>query len=78
MAMYQSSYKSSDYYRKTREVYMENMSLSDVTEDLINTTNENAADAVRVFVTRMNKRFISQDGFYSWRELNAGEYIPVA
>ena len=69
MAMYQSSYKSSDYYRKTHEVYMENMSLSDVTEDLINTTNENAADAVRVFVTRMNKRFISQDGFYSWREL---------
>lgn len=69
MAMYQSSYKSSDYYRKTHEVYMENMSLSDVTEDLINTTNENTADAVRVFVTRMNKRFISQDGFYSWREL---------
>ena len=69
MAMYQSSYKSSDYYRKTHEVYMENMSLSDVTEDLTNTTNENAADAVRVFVTKMNKRFISQDGFYSWREL---------
>ena len=69
MAMYQSSYKSSDYYRKTHEVYMENMSLSDVTEDLINTTNENAADAVRVFITKMNKRFISQDGFYSWREL---------
>lgn len=69
MAMYQSSYKSSDYYRKTREVYMGNMPLSDVTEDLINTTNENTVDAVRVFVTRMNKRFISQDGFYSWREL---------
>jgi len=69
MAMSQSSYKSSDYYRKTREVYMENMSLSDVTEDLTNTTNENAADAVRVFITKMNKRFISQEGFYSWREL---------
>ena len=69
MGMYQSSYKSSDYYRKTREVYIGNMSLSDVTEDLTNTTNENAEDAVRVFVTRMNKRFISQEGFYSWREL---------
>ena len=69
MAMSQSSYKSSDYYRKTREVYMGNMSLSDVTEDLTNTTNENAADAVRVFITKMNKRFISQEGFYSWREL---------
>lgn len=69
MAMSQSSYKSSDYYRKTRDVYMGNMSLSDVTEDLTNTTNENAADAVRVFITKMNKRFISQEGFYSWREL---------
>ena len=69
MAMSQSSYKSSDYYRKTREVYMGNMSLSDVAEDLTNTTNENAADAVRVFITKMNKRFISQEGFYSWREL---------
>ena len=69
MAMYQSSYKSSDYYRKTREVYMGNMSLSDVTEDLTNTTNENKGDAVTVFVTKMNKRFISQGGFYSWNEL---------
>ena len=69
MAMYQSSYKSSDYYRKTREVYMGNMKLSDVTDDLTNTTNDNTGDAVRVFITRMNRRFISQDGFYSWREL---------
>lgn len=69
MGRSQSTYKSSDYYRKTREVYMGNMSLSDVAEDLTNTTNENAADAVRVFITKMNKRFISQDGFYSWREL---------
>lgn len=66
MAMSQSNYKNSDYYRKTREVYWGNMSLSDVTEDLINTTNENTGDAVRDFVTKMNRRFISQHGFYSW------------
>lgn len=69
MSMSQSSFKSSYYYRKTREVYMGNMSLSDVTEDLTNTTNESTADAVRVFVTKMNRRFISNDGFYSWRGL---------
>ena len=69
MIGYQSSYKSSDYYRKTREVYMGNMSLSDVTEDLTNTTNENTGDAVTVFITKMNRRFISKDGFYSWRGL---------
>ena len=69
MAMYQSSYKSSDYYRKTREVYTGNMKLSEVTEDLNTTTDGNAKDAVRVFLTRMNRRFISADGFYSWRDL---------
>ena len=69
MAMYQSSYKSSDYYRKTREVYTAHLSLNDVTADLNSTTESNAKDAVRVFLTRMNRRFISADGFYSWRDL---------
>lgn len=69
MAMYQSSYKSSDYYRKTREVYTENLTLDEVITDLNNTTDSNATDAVKVFLTRMNRRFISADGFYSWRDL---------
>lgn len=69
MGRSQSTYKSSDYYRKTREAYMGNMSLSDVAEDLTNTTNENTGDAVTVFVTKMNRQFISKDGFYSWRGL---------
>ena len=69
MAMYQSSYKSSDYYRKTREVYTGNLPLTEVTDDLNTTTDGNAKDAVRVFLTRMNRRFISADGFYSWRDL---------
>ncbi len=69
MAMYQSSYKSSDYYRKTREVYTKAIKLSDVTADLNSTTDANAKDAVRIFLTRMNRRFISADGFYSWRDL---------
>lgn len=69
MAMFQSSYKSSDYYRKTREVYTENLSLEAITTDLNETTDSNASDAIRVFLTKMNRRFISKDGFYSWREL---------
>ena len=69
MAMYQSSYKSSHYYRKTREVYTGSMKLSEVTDDLNATTDANTKDAVRVFLTRMNRRFISADGFYSWRDL---------
>ena len=45
------------------------MTLSEVTEDLNKTTDENAKDAVRVFLTRMNRRFVTADGFYSWRDL---------
>ena len=69
MAMYQSSYKSSDYYRKTREIYTNTLKLSEVTKDLNSTTDGNSKDAVRVFLTRMNRRFISADGFYNWRDL---------
>ena len=69
MAMYQSSYKSSDYNRKTRELYKGNMTISEITVDLNGTTDANANDAVKVFLTRMNRRFISSDGFYSWRDL---------
>lgn len=45
------------------------MTLKEVTEDLNTTTDRNATDAVRVYLTRMNRRFISADGFYSWRDL---------
>lgn len=69
MAMYQSSYKSSDYYCKTRELYRDEISIADVIKDLNDTTDSNVEDAVRIYITRMNRRFISADGFYSWRDL---------
>ena len=75
MAMYQSSYKSSDYNRKTRELYKGNMTISEITVDLNGTTDANANDAVKVFLTRMNRRFISADGFYkALRNINQ---IPI-
>ena len=69
MAMYQSSYLSSEYYRKTRDLYKGDLTIGEITTALNNKTDTNAPDAVKVFVTRMNRRFISGDGFYSWRDL---------
>lgn len=69
MAMYQPSYKSSDYYGKTRELYKGKLLITDIIKDLNDSTDRNAKDAVRVYVTRMNRRFTSADGFYSWRDL---------
>lgn len=69
MAMYQSSYKSSDYYRKTRDLYRGELDITEIIDDLNDVTDTNEQDAVKIYVTRMNRRFISADGFYSWRDL---------
>lgn len=69
MAMYQSSYQSSEFYRNARKVYNNEMKLTEVAALLNEIADADAPSAIQVFVTKMNKRFISNDGFYSWRDL---------
>lgn len=69
MAIYQSSYQSSEFYRNARKVYNNEMKLTEVAALLNEIADTDAPSAIQVFVTKMNKRFISNDGFYSWRDL---------
>ena len=69
MAQYQSSYKSSDYYNKARELYLEKITLQDIADDLNETTNHNIENALEIYVGKMHRRFESDDGFYSWHDL---------
>lgn len=69
MAAFQSSYKSSDYYRKTRDVYIGELSINEVTKALIDTSTNDMDYAISNFITRINKRFSNGDGFYGWRDL---------
>jgi len=69
MAAFQSSYKSSDYYRKTRNIYTEELAISEVTKSLIETANKDMDFAIKNFMTRIDKRFSNGDGFYGWRDL---------
>jgi hypothetical protein len=69
LAMYQSSYQSSEFYRNTRKVYRKEMKLHEVTALLNKITDGDIPGALQVFGTKMDKRFISGDGFYSWRDL---------
>jgi hypothetical protein len=69
MAAFQSSYKSSDYYRKTRDVYTGELAIREVTKSLIETANNDMDYAIKNFMTRIDKRFSNGDGFYSWRDL---------
>lgn len=69
MAAFQSSYKSSDYYRKTRDVYTGELALNEVTASLIETSTNDMDYAIKNFMTRIDKRFSNGDGFYGWRDL---------
>lgn len=69
MAAFQSSYKSSDYARKTRDVYYGNLSVGEVAADLTTTATGDMDFAIKNFMTRMDKRFQNGDGFYGWRDL---------
>jgi len=69
IAAFQSSYKSSDYYRKTREVYTGKISLEKVTKSLLETATNDMDYAIKNFLTRIDKWFSNGYGFYGWRDL---------
>lgn len=69
MAAFNSSYKSSEYYRKARGVYTGEIALSDVTASLVDTTNKDMSNGLRAFMIRIDKYFSNGDGFYGWRDL---------
>lgn len=69
MAAYQSSYQSSHYYRKTREVYMEKLDINQVTTSLNETADWDMEYTIDTFITRMGKNFSNGNGFYGWRDL---------
>lgn len=69
MAMYQASYKSSYYYRKARELYFCNITIGDLTEDILDTFSLNMEEAVNGFINKTSLRFKNGNGFYSWRDL---------
>lgn len=69
MAVYQSSFQSSEYYRKARQVYLGEICVSQVKADLDNSIEQNMSFALASFATRMDTKFTNGDGFYGWRDL---------
>ncbi|MEQ8678082.1 MAG: DUF262 domain-containing protein [Aggregatilineales bacterium] len=66
---FQSSYQSSVYYNKSRDVLSDNASLVSIASDLEATVDDNMTGAITNFIVRTNRRFDSGEGFYGWRDL---------
>ena len=62
---YQTSWLSSDYYNKSREVMLGNVTLVQVAAEL-NKLVDGDDGAIKQFITRMQRNFKDRSGFYSW------------
>lgn len=69
MGSFQSSYKSSEYYRKAKDIYSGAISINEVTGELKTTTDNDIKASINNFMTRIDKRFDNGDGFYGWKDL---------
>ncbi len=71
LAVYQSTYKSSDYYKKTKELYDEKISLQEITDDLNELTNQNIENALEIYISKMQHNFTAEgrNGFYDWHSI---------
>lgn len=66
---FNASYKSSDYYRKSRELLQGQISLREITDDLANTINSDMDNLIANFITHTERRFDKGEGYYTWRDL---------
>lgn len=66
---FNASYKSSDYYRKSRELLQNEITLNEITADLNNTIESDMKNLIANFISHTDRRFNKGDGFYTWREL---------
>jgi hypothetical protein len=69
MGGYLSTFKSSYYFAKTRELLANQITIDQITQDLQNTTNEHMGAAVSYFIARAKQNFSSREGYYSWNAL---------
>lgn len=75
LGTYQATFRSSEYNRATRSVYLHEMNLEDLIEDIEDTTNSNIEYAIPNFVTRIEKNFDNNTGFYTWNPIRYFLYV---
>ena len=66
---FNASFCSSEYYRASRSLYLNEMTLEDLVADIVETTDANIEYAIPNFVTKIEKHFSNGGGFYYWNSI---------
>lgn len=69
MGYFNATFRSSEYYRATRSIYLKQMDIDDLIDDINETTNANIEYALPNFVTKIEKHFDNMGGFYYWNSI---------
>lgn len=64
-----STFCSSDYYRAARSIYIKQMSIDDLIDDINDTISNNTEYARNQFINKVNKWFEDKGGFYYWNSI---------
>lgn len=66
---FNASFCSSEYYRASRSLYLNERTLEDLVSDIVETTDANIEYAIPNFVTKIEKYFSNGGGFYYWNSI---------
>lgn len=66
---FNASFCSSEYYRASRSLNLNEMTLEDLVSDIVETTDANIEYAIPNFVTKIEKHFSNGGGFYYWKSI---------
>lgn len=69
LGYFNATYKSSEYYRAARSIYLKQMDINDLIDDITESTNINIEYALANFVTKIEKHFDDMGGFYYWNSI---------
>lgn len=74
LGSFNATFRSSEYYRAARRIYMKQMDIGDLVSDITETTNANIEYAIPNFVTKIEKHFDNMGGFYYWNAIKYFQY----
>lgn len=69
LGYFNATFRSSEYYRAARSIYLKEMDIDDLINDISDTTDANIEYAIPNYVTKIEKHFDNKGGFYYWSSI---------
>lgn len=69
LGYFNATFRSSEYYRAARSLYLKEMDIDDLINDITDTTDANIEYALPNYITKIEKHFDNRGGFYYWNSI---------